>query len=84
MTLDVEAVTAIDQYFARYGRRRHRLTRLYRDMVEFTVADHGIEILDRMEIDIQCPCCDEEQDRLERLSWMKSRYRQRRNARRRP
>jgi hypothetical protein len=81
MSLTTDTATAIEQYFARYGRRRHRLARLYGDTVKFLVAQHGIEALDRIEVDIQCACCDEEQARVERLSWMKSKYRQRRNAR---
>ncbi|GGS79905.1 hypothetical protein ACFFV7_12245 [Nonomuraea spiralis] len=83
MTLEMDVVTAIDQYFARYGRRRHRLARLYRSTVEFMVDEYGTEALDRLEMDIQCPCCDQEQDRVERLSWMKSKYRRRNNARQR-
>ncbi|MFE3451975.1 hypothetical protein ACFXJ8_23950 [Nonomuraea sp. NPDC059194] len=82
MTLNAETVTAVDEYFSRYGRRRHRLARLHRGMVEFMVAEYGTEVLDRLELDYQCTCCDEEQDRVERLSRMKSTYRERRNARR--
>ncbi|MDX3101074.1 hypothetical protein [Nonomuraea angiospora] len=82
MTLDEETVAAIDQYFARHGRRRHRLARLYRCTVESMVAEYGIGVLDRLEIDIQCACCNQKQARVEQLSWMKSKYQQRRNARR--
>ncbi len=83
MTLNAETVTAVDQYFARHGRQRHRLARLHRATVEFLVAQHGVEALDRVELGMPCECCDEEQARAARLSWMKSTYRQRRNSRRR-
>lgn len=76
MSLTTEAATTIEQYFTRHGRRRRRLARLYGSTVKFLVAQHGIEALDRIEVDLQCACCDEEQARAERLSWMKSKYRQ--------
>ncbi|GAA2307832.1 hypothetical protein GCM10010149_67300 [Nonomuraea roseoviolacea subsp. roseoviolacea] len=82
MSADVENDAVVVQYFARFGRRRHRLARVYGAWVRRMVAEEGPEVLDRIELDIRCECCDEEQARVERLSWMKSRYARRRNARR--
>jgi hypothetical protein len=63
-------VTAVEDYFAQYGSRAPRLARLYGDTVEFLVSAHGIEVLDRLELDLPCACCDEEKARAARLTWM--------------
>jgi hypothetical protein len=72
-----DAATAIDRYFAHHGRQRHRLSRVYRPTVELLVAQHGVAALDRIEVDIDCPCCDEERARKDRLSWVKAEYHRR-------
>ncbi|NUW45878.1 hypothetical protein [Nonomuraea rhodomycinica] len=82
MSTDVENEAAVGRYFARFGRRRHRLARVYGGWVRLMVAEHGPEVLDRIEMGIGRECCDEEQARVERLSWTKARYAQRRRARR--
>ncbi|MFF4618377.1 hypothetical protein [Nonomuraea jabiensis] len=79
MTLDAETVAAIDEYFARHGRRRHRLARESRVLVESLVTVNGTGILDRLVLDDgPCDCCVEEQRRVECLSWVKSEHRRRR------
>ncbi|MEU6788441.1 hypothetical protein ABZ912_55425 [Nonomuraea angiospora] len=81
MTLDADTAAAIDEYFARYGRRRHRLARESRVLVESLVTANGTDILDRLVLDDgPCECCLEEQRRVERLSWAKSEYHRRRRA----
>ncbi|MBE1584457.1 hypothetical protein ACFPOI_30750 [Nonomuraea angiospora] len=79
MTLDADTVAAIDEYLAGYGRRRHRLTRESRILVESLVIIHGTDVLDRLVLDDgPCECCLEAQARVERLSWIKSEYRRKR------
>ncbi|MET9247458.1 hypothetical protein [Nonomuraea sp. NPDC003709] len=81
MTLDADTAAAIDEYFARYGRRRHRLARESRGLVESLVTVNGTGILDRLVVDDgPCECCLEEQRRVERLSWVKSEYRRKRRS----
>ncbi|AQZ67727.1 unnamed protein product [[Actinomadura] parvosata subsp. kistnae] len=76
--VEPEAAAAIERYFARFGRRRHRLARLYGSTVQFLVAAHGLDVLGRVEVDAPCSCCDEEQARRARLSAMRAEYRRRR------
>jgi hypothetical protein len=67
---------AVDDFFAKYGRRRRKLERLWRPWVEVMVAEEGVSVLDRIEVGV--PRCPEDQATRDRLYTMRAMYRLRR------
>ncbi|MEV4159264.1 hypothetical protein [Nonomuraea dietziae] len=67
---------AVDDFFAKYGRRGRKLEPIWRPWVEARVAEYGVSVLDRIEVGI--PPCPEDQATRDRLHTMRAMYRLRR------
>ncbi|MEV4059658.1 hypothetical protein [Nonomuraea dietziae] len=67
---------AVDDFFAKHGRRRRKLELIWRPWVEARVAEDGISVLDRIEVGV--PPCPEDQATRDRLHTMRAMYGRRR------